>query len=309
MLKDILPDFLIKPLSLLRYDDLCEIRLRLNRPTTVNYKNTYYFLGQAGLCNENDAIIATKETIQYVISRASNHSIYAVNDEIKEGFISVKNGIRIGLAGTVTMQNGSVLTIKNISSINIRIPHQVIGASLKISKFIFDDDGHVLNTLILGAPGVGKTTILRDLCMQISKKRKDLNILLLDERQEISACSDGIPQLNVGIFTDIISSGKKSINILNGIRSMSPNIIVADEIGNIDDLKAIEYAVNCGVSVIASLHSKDIIEFQKKNEFENLINNRAFKRIVVLSQTNGKGTIENIYDDYFRPVLGFVWLK
>ena len=307
MLQDILPDFLVKPLRLLRYDDLCEIRLRLNRPTTINYKNSYYFLGQAGLCNESDAIVATKDTLQYVISRASNHSVYAVNDEIKEGFISVKDGIRIGLAGTVAMQNDSILTVKNISSLNIRIPHQVIGASYKISKFIFDETGQVFNTLILGAPGTGKTTILRDLCLQISKKRKDLNILLLDERQEISACSDGVPQLNVGISTDIISSGKKSINILNGIRSMSPNVIVADEIGNFDDLKAIEYAVNCGVSVIASVHSKDILEFQKKTEFENLIKNRAFKRIAVISQINGKGTIENIYDDYLRPVLEFVW--
>ena len=307
MLQDILPDYILKPIMMLKYDDLCEIRLRLNRPTMINYKNTYYFLGQAGLCNENDAIIASKDTIMQVISRASNHSVYAVNDEIKEGFISVKDGIRIGIAGTVAMQNNNVLTIKNISSLNIRIPHQVIGASYKISRLIFDEQGNVLNTLIVGSPGVGKTTILRDLCLQISKKRKDLNLLLLDERQEISACNEGMPQLNVGISTDIISSGKKGLNIINGIRSMSPNIVIADEIGNYDDIGAIEYAVNCGVSVIASVHSKDILELQKKKDFENLIKNRAFKRIVVLSQSNGKGTIENIYDDYMRPVLEYIW--
>ena len=306
MLKDILTDALIKPLSLLNYDELCEIRLRLNKPTTINYKNSYYFLGPSGLCNESNAIICTKETIQNIIAKASNYSVYAVNDEIKDGFIAVKNGIRIGLAGTVVMQNNNVITIKNISSINIRIPHQVVGSSLKISKFLFDENGQVLSTLIVGAPGVGKTTILRDLCLQINKKRKDLNLLLLDERLEIAGSFEGVAQLNVGNATDIISSGKKSLNIVNGIRSMSPNIIVADEIGSLDDLKSIEYAVNCGVTVFASVHSKDIYEFQKKPEFENLIKSRAFKRVVVISQSHGKGTIENIYNEYLRPILEFV---
>lgn len=306
MLENILPDVILKPLNLLKFDDLCEIRLRLYRPTTINYKNTYYFLGTSGLCNENESIICTKEILQNVISKASNHSVYAVNEEIKDGFISVKNGIRIGICGTVVVQDGKVLTTKNISSINIRIPHQVVGSSYKILKFLFDINGQVQNTLIIGAPGVGKTTILRDLCLQIYKKRRDLNILLLDERMEIAASYEGVPQLNVGNSTDIISAGKKEINIQNGIRSMSPNVIILDEIGSLQDIKAIEYAVNCGVSVIASVHCKDIYEFQKKTDFENLIKSRAFKRIVVLSQNNGKGTIENLYDEYMKPILGFV---
>ncbi len=306
MLENILPDVILRPLSLLKFDDLCEIRLRLGRPTTINYKNTYYFFGRAGLCNENEAIVCTKELLQNVISKASNYSVYAVNEEIKDGFISVKNGVRIGLCGTVVIQDGKILTTKNISSINIRIPHQIVGAAYKISKFLFDINGQVINTLIIGAPGVGKTTILRDLCLQLYKKRKDLNILLLDERMEIAASHEGVPQLNVGNSTDIICGGKKEINIVNGIRSMSPNVIVLDEIGNLEDIKSVEYAVNCGVSVVASVHCKDIYELQKKQNFQNLINSRAFKRIVVLSQNNGKGTIENMYDEYMKPILEFI---
>ena len=305
MLKDILPEWLLKPIGMLKYEDLCEIRVRVNRPITLNYENTYYFLGQAGLCRETDAILGTIDLIQDIISRASNFSVYAINDEIKEGFISVKDGIRIGIAGNVVMQNGEILTTKEISSINIRIPHQIVGSAYKISKLIFDENGEIFNTLIIGAPGVGKTTILRDLCVQISNQTKTKNVLLLDERFEISGVSKGEAQLNVGSSTDIICGGKKYVNITNGIRSMSPNVIVLDEIGTMDDVLAVEYAVNCGVSVIASVHSKDIFELQKKFELERLIKVNAFKRYVVLSQKNGKGTIDNIYDEHFGQVLRF----
>lgn len=306
MLKDLLPDFLNKSISLLKFDDLCEIRLRLGMPIMVNYKNTYYFLGANGLCNENNAVVCTKEILQFIVSKASNYSVYAVNDELKDGFISVGDGIRIGLTGMVVMENDKVLTVKNISSINIRIPHQILNSAFKISKFVIDESGQVFNTLIIGAPGTGKTTILRDLCLQINKVKKDINILLLDERLEIASVNNGFPALNVGCSTDIICGGKKSFNILNGIRSMAPNVIVLDEIGTLDDIKAVEYAINSGVSIIASVHSKDIFEFQKKHEFENLINSRAFKRYVILSNQNGKGTVENMYDEYMRPILRFI---
>ena len=207
MLEDILPNGLAKSVSLLNQKSLCEIRLRANRPIMVNYLNTYYYLGQAGLCNENDAIICTKDIIQSVLNKASNHSIYAVNDDIKNGYISVKGGIRIGLTGDVVTENDKILTVKNISSLNIRIPHQVVGCAYKIAKLLFDEFGRPQSTLIIGSPGTGKTTILRDLCLQINNLRKDINILLVDERLEISAACEGIPELNVGKSTDIVCCG------------------------------------------------------------------------------------------------------
>lgn len=306
MLKELLPDIIYKAVSILKFDNLCELRLRLNRPITVNYNNSYYYLGQGGLCVEKDAIICSRDYINFILSKASNHSVYSINDELKQGYMSVKGGIRIGITGEVVYQNNDILTLKNFSSLNIRIPHQVSGCAYKISQLIIDESGQVLNTLILGSPGTGKTTILRDLCNQIYKQKKSCNILLLDERMEIASCVLGVPQLNVGNSTDIISGGKKSVNIINGLRSMAPNIIVIDEIGGYDDVKAVEYAVNCGVSIFATIHSKNVVELSKKTELSALIKEKSFKRYIELSNLNGKGTVENIFDENFKPLLRFI---
>ena len=307
MLENILTDSLSKAINMLNFQDLTEIRIRLSRPVMVGYKNSQYFLGHSGLCRENDAIVATKDMINEIVSKASNHSVYAVNEKIKEGFLSTANGVRIGITGTVVLQNNDILTVKDISSLNIRIPHQIIGASYKLLKYLIDDSGNIQNTLIIGAPGVGKTTILRDLCFQFNKLDKSKNILLLDERFEIAGTSFGEPQMNVGISTDVVSGGKKMQNITNGIRSMSPDVVFVDEIGTTDDIFAVEYTANCGVNVVATVHSKDIFEIQKKQQFENILKAKVFKRFVVISSKEGKGTIENIYDEFLRPILRFIW--
>lgn len=307
MLNNLLPQKIAMALSKLKYQDLCEVRLRVGCPIMINYKNGYYFLGESGLCTESNSFFATKDMIKYVIGKASNCSIYSVNDEIKQGFITAAGGIRVGIVGEVVCENEKILTIKNFSSINIRVPHQINGAAYNIAKFVVDEEAKVVyNTIILGSPATGKTTILRDLCNQIYNKIKDCNILLLDERFEIASCVDGQPQLMVGNATDVISGGKKSTNILNGIRSMAPNVIAVDEIGCNDDIKAIEYAVNCGVGLVATIHSKNIYEFSKKAELQAIIRQKSFKRFVEISNNNGKGTVENIYDENFKPLLRFL---
>lgn len=308
MLKEILPENIFNAIQMLKFDKLCEIRMRIQKPISVNYNNTYYFLGQSGLCNEKDAIICTSEMLHKVLSKASKFSIYSINEELKRGYITAQGGIRIGVVGEVVQEKNEILTVKNFSSINIRIPHQIAGSAYKISKFVLDSN-IPQNTLIVGSPGTGKTTILRDLCNQVYNIKKDCNILLLDERMELACCVQGVPQLKVGGSTDVITGGEKHSNITNGIRSMSPDIIAVDEIGSLQDIKAIEYAVNCGVAIFATIHSKNIQQLVKKEELKYLLNQKAFKRIVELSNENGKGTIENIYDENLKPILRFIWLN
>lgn len=303
MLKDILPELIFNAVSGLKYDRLCEIRIRVNKPITVNYLNSYYYLGETGVVNKiSEAIEGSKVIIDTILHRASNYSLYAVNEQLKSGFLTVSGGIRIGLSGTVVVEDNKTITIKDLSAINIRIPHQIFGSSLNAFNHLFNGSDF-LNTLIVSCPGAGKTTFIRDICFQLSEQNFPFNILLLDERSEIASCVGGEPQLDVGKFTDIMTGGTKTNGFLNGIRSLSPNIICTDEIGTEEDVKAIEYAISCGVNIIATIHAKDILELQKKTALKHLFESKAFKRYVVLSNMKGKGTIEGLYDENFNEIM------
>lgn len=287
-----------------KFNYLYEIRLRIDKPITINYANKFYFLGIESLTNDEDeAIMCNKNLIDSVILKASNYSIYAVNEDIKKGFITLNGGIRLGICGEVVTENGYIKTMKDFSSINLRFPHEVRNCSLNALNYL-TENGQVLNTLIISAPCGGKTTFIRDICYQLGQKNFPLNVLILDERNEISASIKGVPTMNIGKFSDILLYSNKKIGFENGIRSMSPNLIVADEIGNREDIESLIYASNSGVNIIASAHAKDIIELKEKYLFNEILNKKIFKRFVVLSQKNGAGTIEGIFDDNF---IRLVW--
>ena len=280
---------------------LYEIRIRLNQPIVFNVANQLLFLSKNGTTkNITDAIIASKELVSKIIFIACENSVYAVNNQIREGFITVKNGIRIGISGEVVYNEGKISTIKNIAYLNIRIPHKIDGCSARIFDYLIDKP--FKNTLIISSPGLGKTTILRDLIYQIYKNHYAINSLVLDERYEIAGFCDGQAQYNLGAFTDVLSGCKKQYGFENGIRSMSPEIIFTDEIASFDDVKAIEYAVSCGVSIVATTHSKNLNEFLNKPNFKGLIENKVFSRYIVLSKTKGIGTIDGLYDENYQMI-------
>lgn len=301
MLKDILPQEIYNPLMLkLNEFEINEIRLRANKPINVICNTKHYFLSPSGICNStNQAIFASKELINDVIFKASDFSIYSINEQLKQGFLTVSGGIRIGVCGDVAIDE-SIKTINNFSSICIRVPHLIKNASLAIFNQILNN-GEINNTLIISPPGAGKTTMLRDIVYQFSNHNYPFNVYIVDERGEICGGDNGF---NLGNFCDSVSFLNKKDSIQLGIRSMNPDIIVCDEIGAGEDFDALEYAINCGVKVIATVHAKSIEELKNKQNFARLIEKKYFQRYIILSKENGVGTITGVYRENFTKIYG-----
>ena len=202
------------------------------------------------------------------------------------------------------MENGYVKTIRNISSVNIRISRQIIGASDKIMKFITSNN-RVYNTIIISPPKCGKTTILRDIARNISDGINNLRIVkekfdgkkvvVIDERSEIAACFMGIPQNDLGVRTDVLDNCLKREGLLMAIRSLSPDVLICDEIGTTGDVEALTSDFNSGVNIITTIHGFTIEDLYKRRVLSGLLNNNVIERVIVLSNREGVGTIENIY--------------
>ncbi len=296
MLKKILPNDIYEIInSKVNYKVVNEIRLRADKPIVLILGSQRVFLGQNGITNNlKYAIYSSKIMVEDVIFRASECSIYSVNEQLKKGYLVTKGGIRLGIGGDLIEEAGKVKTMTNFNSVNIRLPHEIKNCSLSAFNYIVQNNG-ILNTLIISPPGAGKTTFLRDFVCQLSERNYAYNVLVLDERGEFDLGASG----SIGNFADKISFASKKIGFENGIRSLSPNLIVTDELGQKEDVEAVLYATNSGVSVLASAHSDTLENFIKKPSFEELISNKIFKRYILLSQRNGPGTMEGIYDENF----------
>lgn len=296
MLEKILPEKIFKVISeKVSLKAVNEIRLRADKPVVLNVSGKLYFLSESGVTNNiKNALYASKIIIEDVIFRASECSIYSVNEQIKKGFIVTDEGVRLGIGGNMIVENGQIKTMSNFCSCNIRIPHAVKNCSLVALPYLLKDET-VENTLVISPPGCGKTTFLRDFVGQLSERNLPFNVLLIDERGELDC---GI----TSNFTDKICFSSKKMGFENGIRALAPDIIITDELGQEEDVDAIKYACRCGVKLLASTHSESIESFSKKPLFESLIKEKVFKRFVVLSKRNGPGTFEGVYDENFSRV-------
>jgi stage III sporulation protein AA len=295
-----LPEHLREALRTLPWDRVYEIRLRANSPIIVCISGRSFYVTSQGAVQSlqgaaGEIIAVTRTDLDTIIHKASNYSIYAVNEQIKQGFITIHGGIRIGICGEIVSENGKISTIKNVSSLNIRIPHQIRGCSYQVLPFVFGN-GKPLKTLIISPPGAGKTTFLRDLACQVSDKYHLLNTLVLDERGEIAASHLGENQLDVGAGTDVITGCTKLYGFDNGIRSMRPDVIITDEVATREDIEMVRLAARSGVCIFASVHASGIDEIRMKPNFADILAERVFDRYVVLAVKDSAGVVMGVYD-------------
>ena len=259
-------------------EELQEIRMRAERPIILKLR-------------ERDLILQyniTQAEILQIVERLCENSIYAYKNQICEGFITVKGGHRIGLTGSCVIENGKIINVKHISSLNFRLAREVLNCSTRVLREVIDiENKSIYNTILVAPPGRGKTTMLRDIIRRLSNGIDEINFKgktcgVVDERGEIAAMYKGIPQNDVGIRTDIIENVEKNQGIHMLIRTMAPEIIACDEIGSKDDVEAIHYALYSGVKGIFTMHGKNIEDIKNNKQIYELIENREIQKVVFL---------------------------
>ena len=277
------------------FSELQEIRLRIGQPVTVLYQNEELILPTMYSEKKRLGKQEMKETIEHI----SKYSLYAYEHELKQGFITIEGGHRVGMAGQVIMEGGKIKNMKYISSINIRVSHEVLDCANKIFPYITYNK-QMYHTLIISPPRCGKTTLLRDVIRQISDGNrwiKGCTVGVVDERSELGGCYLGVIQNNLGMRTDILDRCPKADGMIMLIRSMAPQVVAVDEIGAKEDVHAIEYAMHCGCKMLATAHGDSMEEICKKPIFEKLIREKRFERYVILSNRYRLGWIEAVYDE------------
>lgn len=275
---EFLPQKLKNALKYVNANYVYELRLRADKPTTINYHGKYLFLMPYGVSdNVQNAICLSKSEIESVVYSAGKFSVYSIEEQIKQGFISAEGGVRIGIAGEYVLEKGQPLTIRNISSLCIRVPHEVIDAGKDIFTRYMSD--RIVNVLVASLPGCGKTTILRDLARLISQTDRK-NVLICDERGELSF-------KNVGDTCDILLYADKLMAFEAGIRAMRPDVIITDEL-SVKDVMVMDKLFGSGVQVIASIHAKEINQLPQ-NCFDSF-------DVIVFLKAGAIGEIEYIYE-------------
>lgn len=284
-------------------EPLEEIRLRADKPLILQNYYREWFIGADGLLSSKSSgsFLISQEDIRLSLEMMSENSVYAYQDEIRNGYITIRGGHRVGLSGRVILEGGAVRNIKDISGLNIRLSNQIPGCASKILPFIFRNSSDIYNTLIISPPQCGKTTILRDIARTLSNGASDygfkgVKVGIIDERSELAACMKGIPQNDVGIRTDVLDGCPKNIGMPMMIRSMSPAVIITDEIGNDGDREAVQCVLNAGVRIVTTAHGYNISELKSRREVLKLIEDRVFERYVVLDNRNGPGSLVEVID-------------
>lgn len=291
--------------------EITEIRLRNGRPIAVKRLIESCFLDLQGRpASVRQAYLVSQEDLAGVMSRVCQYSRYAFEFDIKQGYITIPGGHRIGIAGKM-LPDG---TITEISGMSIRIGKAIPGAAAKVFPYILRGKNDIYSTLIISPPGCGKTTILRDLTRNISNGTVNppftgLNVGVVDERSEIGACVRSQPSHDVGLRTDLYDGCPKEKGILMMLRALAPDVIILDELGGEADIGAVHTAMHAGVRLIATMHGFGIDTSYLRLDIKRMIEAQLFERYVVLNRSQGPGTIVGVYDDKLQNIYQREGLK
>ncbi|MGM8213477.1 stage III sporulation protein AA [Virgibacillus sp. W0430] len=282
-----------------RWDKLQEIRIRLYQPIEVIFND------------RPEWIVTTKPTESdgiFLLNQLSQFSLYRMEDELREGYITIEGGHRVGIAGKVNTLGGKVKAIQHITSYNIRIAKEKVGIARRLIPYLYNEQNKsYYNTLIVGAPQSGKTTLIRDVARVIAtgwEQSLAKKVGIIDERSEIAACIKGVPQHEIGLRTDVMDACPKAEGMMMMIRSMSPEILILDEIGSEADVQALIEAIHAGVAICCTIHGQSLEEVKKRPSLRYLFQTGAFQRFILLTQQNTPGHIKSIFNEANQPIWG-----
>lgn len=273
-----------------------ELRIREARSLEIVLRGESRFVAPDGTLADDPraGYKPTRDDCLKLIDLLTNHSLYTFEEELRRGYITVAGGHRVGLAGKTVLERGEVKHIRDVASFNIRIARELIGVGLPLLPAIWDEAaGNVHQTLIVSPPRQGKTTLVRDLARLASAggdagaagMRAGLRVGIVDERSEIAACVKGVPTFDVGPRTDVLDGCPKAEGMMMMIRSMSPDVLVVDEIGRPEDAAALQEALHAGVRVVATAHGRGVEDVRERPVMRRLLEERMFSRIVELSRS------------------------
>lgn len=312
-IKQILPRSLrniVQALPAVYTDSLEELRIREGRPLEIIAQRGQGFVTEHGkvVQSAEGAYRPGREECLQLIDLLSNHSLYTLEEELKRGFITIRGGHRVGIAGRTVLQQSQVKQIRDISCFNIRIAREIKHAAQHIVHQLYDlEPEHIHHTLVLSPPQKGKTTLIRDIARQLSqgferfgKRYPSKKVGIVDERSEIAACYRGVPYFDLGPRTDVMDACPKAEGMMMMIRSMSPEVLVVDEIGREEDAKAIMEAVHAGIRVIATAHAATLPELSKRPALRPLIEQQVFSRYIILNRLVGQPA--KLYNEAFQMI-------
>ena len=277
--------------------EITEIRMRINKPLTLHTGQSMYFVKEDGSLvpiQTTGMVMVGPRQMEESFSRICGYSVYSHQEELNQGFLTVEGGHRAGICGTAVMDGGKIVHIKQISSLNLRVAHQVARASEPLLKAM---DGRPVSLLLAGAPASGKTTILRDLCYKMccGCMGRYYKTTVIDERHEIAAMSGGVAQYDLGVTCDVLDGFPKEQGILHAVRTLSPEFIFCDELGGEKEVQAVKQAMYCGVSMVATVHCGSMGELCGRPHLVSLLRQNAFQYVVFLKGRPALGEIAGVY--------------